>query len=146
MTDTIAAQNPAIRLKSAVPTFLVADVGRTAEWYAEALGFHTAGSFPAQEPLVYASLERDGVELMLLRLPGYQKRDLSALRPEGVWDAYVRMQGVEAFYEAVRGQPFILAPLTKQSYGDWEFVVRDPNGYILVFSELSEGTPGTGAT
>ena len=33
-------------------------------------------------------------------------------------------------------KPFILSPLAKQSYGDWEFVVRDPNGYILVFSEL----------
>jgi uncharacterized glyoxalase superfamily protein PhnB len=54
-----------------------------------------------------------------------------------VWDAYVRMQGVQVFYESVRGQPFILAPLAKQFYGDWEFVVRDPNGYILVFSEHS---------
>jgi uncharacterized glyoxalase superfamily protein PhnB len=120
----------------------VADVGRTAEWYAEALGFQTAGRVPAQEPFVYASLERDGVELMLLRLPGYQKRDLSGLRPEGVWDAYIRMQGVHAFYETVRGQPFILTPLSKQSYGDWEFAVRDPNGYILVFSELAEESPG----
>jgi hypothetical protein len=29
-------------------------------------------------------------------------------------------------------------PLRKQGYGDWEFEVRDPNGYILVFSELVE--------
>jgi hypothetical protein len=29
-------------------------------------------------------------------------------------------------------------PLTKQPYGDSEFEVRDPNGYILVFSELTE--------
>ena len=145
MTDTIAVHDPMARLKSAAPTFLVADVGRTAEWYTEALGFRTAGRAPARESYVYASLERDGVELMLLRLPGYQKRDITALRPEGVWDAYVRMQGVHAFYEAVRGQPFILAPLTKQSYGDWEFVVRDPNGYILV-SELLEGKSGAPGT
>jgi hypothetical protein len=25
--------------------------------------------------------------------------------------------------------------LRKQPYGDWEFEVRDPNGYVLVFSE-----------
>jgi uncharacterized glyoxalase superfamily protein PhnB len=23
--------------------------------------------------------------------------------------------------------------LTQQPYGDWEFEVRDPNGYVLVF-------------
>ena len=26
----------------------------------------------------------------------------------------------------------------QQGYGDWEFEVQDPNGYILVFSELIE--------
>lgn len=29
-------------------------------------------------------------------------------------------------------------PVAKQGYGDWEFEVKDPNGYILVFSELTE--------
>jgi uncharacterized glyoxalase superfamily protein PhnB len=138
MTDTIAVRHPAIQLKTAVPTFLVADVGSTARWYADKLGFRTAGTVPAREPYVYASLQREGVELMLLRLAGYQKPDLTAHRPQGVWDAYIRMQGVHAFYETVREQPYIRTPLRKQPYGDWEFEVRDPNGYILVFSELTD--------
>jgi len=138
MTDTIPVRHPAIQFKAAAPTFLVADVGLTARWYADHLGFRTTGAAPAREPYVYASLRREGVELMLLRLAGYQKPDLTARRPEGVWDAYVRMQGVHAFYEAVRGQGFIQTPLRKQPYGDWEFEVRDPNGYVLVFSELRD--------
>ncbi|MCI0458990.1 MAG: hypothetical protein L0Z62_18690 [Gemmataceae bacterium] len=129
---------PTISIEAAVPTFLVADVGRTARWYAESLGFHTAGTVPAREPYVYANLQRDGVELMLLGLAGYQKPDLTARRPGGLWDAYIRMRGVHDFYESVRGQPFITTPLKKQSYGDWEFEVRDPNGYVLVFSELKD--------
>jgi len=79
---------------------------------------------------------RDGVELMLLRIEGYQKPDVSKLRPSGCWDAYIRMSGVQAFYELLKDQPFIRMPLTKQRYGDSEFEVIDPNGYILVFSEL----------
>ena len=138
MSDTIALRHRAIQLKTAVPTFLVADVGSTARWYADNLGFRTAGTVPAGEPYVYASLQREAVELMLLRLADYQKPDLTARRPEGVWDAYVRMQGVHALYETVRGQAFIQAPLRKQPYGDWEFEVRDPNGYVLVFSELTD--------
>jgi hypothetical protein len=70
-----------------VPTFLVDDVGSTARWYAEQLGFRTAGVVPPHEPYVYASLQRDGAELMLLRLAGYRKPDLAPSRPEGVWDA-----------------------------------------------------------
>jgi uncharacterized glyoxalase superfamily protein PhnB len=138
MTDTIAARHPAIRMVAAVPTFLVSDVGSTARWYTTALGFDLSGTVPDREPYVYASLLRDGVELMLLRLEGYQKADMTALRPEGSWDVYVRMHGVHTFYETVRGQDFIRTPLRKQPYGDWEFEVRDPNGYILVFSELTD--------
>ena len=122
-----------IQTWSAVPTFLTPDVAGTAGWYAEHLGFRTAGHVPDREPYVYASLQRDRAEIMLLSLTGYEKPDLTPLRPAGLWDAYIRMDGVRAFYETVRGEPFIKMPLKKQNYGDWEFEVRDPNGYILVF-------------
>jgi uncharacterized glyoxalase superfamily protein PhnB len=71
-----------IRLSSAVPTFVVSDIGVTAEWYAKELGFKAA------------------------------------------------------FYELVKDKAFVQMPLTKQPYGDTEFEVRDPNGYVLVFGEL----------
>jgi uncharacterized glyoxalase superfamily protein PhnB len=138
MIQSLTDRRKAVQLKTAVPTFLVADVAGTARWYAEALGFRIAGTVPAREPYVYASLQRDVVELMLLSLPGYQKPDLTTLRPEGLWDAYIRVRGVESLYATVRDQPFIRMPLKKQPYGDWQFEIRDPNGYILVFSELIE--------
>ena len=118
---------------SAVPTFLVPDVGATARWYAENLGFSTAGVFPENPPHAYASLQRGAAEIMLLNLEGYQKPDLSPLRPVGLWDAYIRMSGVSSFYELVRDRDFIRLPLKQQPYGNWEFEVRDPNGYLLVF-------------
>jgi uncharacterized glyoxalase superfamily protein PhnB len=46
------------------------------------------------------------------------------------------MDGVKEFYESIRENVPIIRPLQKQFYGDWEFEVRDPNGYVLVFSEL----------
>jgi uncharacterized glyoxalase superfamily protein PhnB len=133
MTNTPAATRAEIQIFAAVPTFLVADVASTARWYREHLGFQTAGHVPAHEPFVYASLQRDGAEVMLLNLADYQKPDQSDRRPAGLWDAYLRMRGVHAFYEAVRDEAFIKMPLKKQPYGDWEFEVRDPNGYVLVF-------------
>ena len=133
MTHTSAPQQAGVRLRSAVPTFLVADVARTAQWYAENLGFHTAGSAPKQQPYVYASLMRGPVEIMLLSLADYEKPDLRDRRTGGLWDAYIRVDGVHALYETVDGKPFVQMPLKRQAYGDWEFEVRDPNGYILVF-------------
>ena len=125
-------------LRSAVPTFLVDDVGATARWYAEHLGFRTVGHFPKREPYAYASVQRGGVEIMLLRLVGDQKPDLAARRPEGLWDAYVRMNGVAALYASLEGRGLIHSPLVKRPYGDWEFEVRDPNGYVLVFGGDAE--------
>lgn len=119
------------------PTFAVADVGATARWYAEHLDFH-ASTFPAQEPFAWASLRRDGVEIMLLRVEGYRKVDLAPRRPEGMWDAYVRVRGAQALYERLLERDLIHAPLIRRGYGLWEFEVCDPNGYVLVFSEPVE--------
>ena len=120
-------------IRSAVPTFLVADVAATARWYVENLGFEIAGHFPYEEPYAYASVQRGAAEIMLLSLPGYQKPDLRNQRPAGLWDAYLRTEGVHSLYRSYEGRAFIEMDLIERPYGDWEFEVRDPNGYLLVF-------------
>jgi uncharacterized glyoxalase superfamily protein PhnB len=125
------------RLTSVNPCFPVADVGGTLRWYEQKLGFE-GHRFPENEPYVFGILVRDQIEIMLQRLVGYQRPDLYNRRAGGVWDAYIRIQGVKEFYELVREKVEILRPLQKQFYGDWEFEVKDPNGYVLVFSELIE--------
>jgi uncharacterized glyoxalase superfamily protein PhnB len=125
------------KLNSAAPTFPVADVDATIRWYETKLGF-TSYPFPENPLYVFASVSCDDVEIMFQQIEGYQKPGLYGLRNGGVWDAYIRMEGVKEFYEAVRDKVEISMPLRKQSYGDWEFEAKDPNGYILVFSELTE--------
>ncbi|MGC2109810.1 MAG: hypothetical protein WA655_09850 [Candidatus Korobacteraceae bacterium] len=39
------------------------------------------------------------------------------------------------FYEEVRQRIPVKSELVKRPYGDSEFEVADPNGYVLVFSE-----------
>jgi catechol 2,3-dioxygenase-like lactoylglutathione lyase family enzyme len=118
---------------SIAPTFLVPDVAATADWYRTNLGFDFTG-FPKSPPYVYASMYRDGIEIMLLRQPGYQKPEIT--RPGGVWDAYVRIRGLREYYDEVRAKIQLASELTKRPYGDTEFEVRDPNGYVLVFGEI----------
>jgi len=125
------------KLLSAVPTFLVNDVGNTADWYRSQLGFEAA-YFPRNPPYVYASLMRDEIEIMLLRLEGHKKPEV--VRAGGVWDAYIRMEGVRQFYEEVRKKIAMKSELTKRPYGDSEFEIVDPNGYVLVFGELEKNS------
>ncbi|HEU4435378.1 MAG TPA: VOC family protein [Pyrinomonadaceae bacterium] len=123
--------------ESLAACFPVADISSTIKWYEEQFGF-TGDPFPDREPYVFAILRRDDVEIFLQRVEGYQKPDLYSTRPGGVWDTYLRVEGVRDLYEEVREAVTIVQPLRRQPYGNWEFEVKDPNGYILVFSEPSQ--------
>jgi uncharacterized glyoxalase superfamily protein PhnB len=119
---------------SVAPCFAVADIGATIRWYEEQLGF-IGDPFPSAEPYVFGILRRGNVEIMLQCVKGYEKPDLYSSRSGGVWDAYIRVEGVKDLFESVREEATIVQPLRLQPYGNWEFEVKDPNGYVLVFSE-----------
>lgn len=119
---------------SIAPVFAVADVGATINWYQTKLGFWS-DPFPEHEPYVFAILFRDNIEIMLQKIVDYQKPDIYRTRSGGVWDAYIRSTEVKELYEAIKDQVTIIQPLRQQPYGAWEFEVKDPNGYVLVFSE-----------
>ena len=130
------ANRTVAKLESSAACFPVADVGATIRWYEEQLGFKSF-PFPQNPPYVFGILQRDGIEIFLQLVDNYQKPDLSKSRGGGVWDVYIRMRGVKDLYNDVKDKLEIVMPLRKQPYGDWEFEVKDPNGYILVFSEES---------
>lgn len=124
------------KLISSVPCFPVADVGATIRWYEDHLGFK-GDPFPDSEPYVFGILFRDHVEIMLQQLEGYEKPDLYSQRSGGIWDAYIRMDGLREFYESARERVDVIRHLERMPYQQWEFEVRDLNGYVLVFSEAA---------
>src|ERR1700752_2650429 len=124
-----------LKISSIKPCFPVADVGATIRWYETELGF-AGDPFPSFEPYVFAILRRNDVEIMLQRVEGYQKPQLYSQRPGGVWDAYLRINGLAEFYEAVKDRVEIIQPMRRQPYGLTEFEIKDWNNYVLGFSEL----------
>jgi len=125
-----------MKLRSTAPVFLVADVGATIRWYETNLGFKGSG-WPEKPPHAFGIMVRDDVEIMLQALPGYEKPDLYEKRAGGVWNVYVRMKGVRELYDAVRksAEVTIIEELCPQPYGEIHFIMRDLNGYVLVFGE-----------
>ena len=121
--------------RSVATCFAVANVDKTIEWYEQNLGF-SCYPFPANPPYVFGILARDTVEIMLQRVEGYEKPELYSQRSGGVWDAYIRISNIEELYEQVKDRVSVLMTLRQQPYGDWEFEIKDLNGYVLVFSEL----------
>lgn len=114
-------------LTSIAAVFPVPDVGETARWYRDRLGF-AIDPFPAAEPWSFAILTRDGIRIML------QRRDKS--RADGrAWSAYITVTGLLALYESIRKSATIIRAPHRQPYGLTEMEVLDPNDYVLVFSE-----------
>jgi len=128
------------RLQKTTPVFLVSDVAATMRWYKEKLGFSGRG-YPKSPPFKFATLERDDVTIMLQALKGYKVPNLYRRREGGVWNAYVRVQGVRALFEnlAVDDSVEVFEPLERQWHGDTSFAIRDVNGYVLVFAEYEGG-------
>ena len=126
------------QFRTVAACFPVADIAATIAWYEEKLGFN-GDPYPPDGPYVFGIVFRDNVEIMLQRIKGYQKPDLYNQRDGGVWDAYIGVEGIKELYESVREHVPIVKPLCKQFYGNWEFEVKDLNGYVLVFSEPDHG-------
>lgn len=122
------------RFGQIAPAFLVADVGATARWYRDVLGF-VFDTFPQTEPFEWASLRRDHVEIMLQRSPGYAKPDLDPLRPGGAWDAYIYLTDVDGLFAAIADRVQVRRAPCDQPYQMREFEIADPNGYVLVFGQ-----------
>ena len=126
-----------VNFRSVATCFPVADVDKTLAWYERNLGF-TSHPFPAKPPYVFGILVRDTVEIMLQRVEGYEKPEMYSQRSGGVWDAYIRITNIEELYAGVKERVTVLMTLRQQPYGDWEFEIKDLNGYVLVFSELKQ--------
>lgn len=124
------------KLRSAAPVFLVGDIASTMRWYQTNLGFK-ADPFPESPPHAFCILRKDDVVIMLQQLTGYEKPDVYEKREGGVWNVYLRTEGVRGLYQALSkaGDVTVLELLHRQPYGETEFVVPDPNGHTLVFAE-----------
>src|SRR3982751_422360 len=113
------------------PVFLVPDVARTIGWYRDVLGCDVR-SHPETEPFHWGMASKGGVQLMFQWAPQYENPDRQSYRPGGgVWDAYLWLSGIDELYAAINDRAHIIEPPYQQPYGRREFIIRDPNGYVL---------------
>jgi uncharacterized glyoxalase superfamily protein PhnB len=122
--------------KTLSPNIMVDDLPGTIRFYTEQMGFSVEATAPEQPPYDWASLRRDGVNLM------FQTRaslggDVPALKDQPIGGAltfYIQVDDVEALYAELKDIVEILHEPHTMFYGAREFDCRDCNGYMLTFA------------
>ena len=91
-----------MRVLRSSPYFPVADVQRSARYYADTLGFAT--EYIAGEPPLFAICSRDRFGIFLRRVA-----EPALIRPSeaqgGTWDAFFWVEAVMALYDELRAAP-----------------------------------------
>jgi catechol 2,3-dioxygenase-like lactoylglutathione lyase family enzyme len=136
MADVISARAV---ITAAEPQLFVADIKSSCDFFANELGFAVA--FTYGEPPFYAQVMRDGARLNLrcvaqpLIDAGLRDREellaasFTVAEPEEIRQLFLEFQSAgAAFFQTLKRQP----------WGARDFIVRDPDGNLLLFAGPAE--------
>ena len=113
-------------LREVMPLLLVNDLEETLCFYTEVLGFQLCWKDGDT-----ASVEQGHARLM------FSTGENLGCEPSLSGTLYFYPEDVRSTWERVSSKAAVEWPLQKMDYGTVEFGIRDPNGYILAFAEVS---------
>ncbi len=115
------------------PMLYVADLSRSIDFYRRVLGFKLGKLYPNEERPTYAPLYVGNDKLMLVqggpRMPAFHRHEICG---SGV-QLLVQVDRVDQVYEQVREQAQVVDCLEDKTWGDREFTISDPDGYLVTF-------------
>jgi len=130
-----------IRFTNVWPRLAVQDLARTIAFYRDVLGFDVGLLWPDESSPTFTVLGRDDVQLQFYVLardsPSGSNR--AAAAGEGVIN--IETSDVRALHAALVGQVPVEWGPEVYTYGRREFAVRDPSGYLVIFTEESRDDP-----
>ena len=122
-----------MRLQKVAPQLVVRDVVKTAEFYRDELGFFISGYFG--DPPVFAMVERDDVEIHFGKADSDRIQMNESVRKGLGTDVYIWVSDINELYDELsqRNVEILEGPI-KRIYNCTEVVIRDINGFQLVFA------------
>lgn len=114
-----------------VPSLMVHDVEASLAFYSAVLGFDVCGRHEDGQGLAWAEVRRDAIVLQFMRGPICGLPEAPVL----TGTLYFFPESVDAIAEQVAGQAEVAWGPELMPYGMRELAIRDPDGYLLAFSE-----------
>lgn len=120
------------RFSRVTPRVPVADLQRTIEFYGRKLGFHIDVIFPERNP-TFCILARQETQV------GFYTHtpDRGPVREPGGVEFYFDVENVQGLHRALVDRVPIEWGPEVYFYRRREFAIRDPDGYLLIFSEAT---------
>jgi lactoylglutathione lyase len=125
------------QLNKLTPNLVVSNVERSAAFYRGHLGFAIETTVPDAAPYVFVIL-RSGPVQIFLNAPEPAVEEYPAMKGRplgGTFTMFIAVTGIAGVYDELKAQIPIVAPLETKWYGVAEFVVADPDGYLITFAE-----------
>ncbi|MFI5174256.1 MAG: VOC family protein [Terriglobia bacterium] len=118
------------------PRLPVKDFQRSLAFYRDTLGFRVNLLWPEDAP-TFAILDREGVSVgVFVPTPEYPVQI-------GYAELYLETTKVQSLHAVLKGRLPIEWGPEVYSYGRREFAVRDPDGYLIIFTEETSDPPTT---
>ena len=135
------------KLVTVAPDLVVEDLRKSVDHYTKVLGFESAGIFEMNGEAVHAEVFVGTVRLMF----GPRKMARGVLQSKlakgvavgaGVVLYVGLTEGIDAYYAQVRELgAHVVDEITDQFWGDRTFMVEDPDGYLITFSQHVKDFP-----
>lgn len=123
-------------LSQVTPRLPVNDLRRTIVFYTEHLGFGVDVLWPDRRP-TFVILCRDSTSLGFFELAEHQPG------PIGYAELYIEVTDAGKLHQSLMDRVPIEWGPEVYSYGRREFAVRDPDGYLVIFTEPTNEPPTT---
>jgi uncharacterized glyoxalase superfamily protein PhnB len=115
------------------PLIYVSELKKSIEFYINILGFKLGALFPNKKNPTYAPIFVGDSKLMLVAAREINKKFYSkGLGGSGV-QLFVQVEDVDEKYKEVKGKVDIIDEIETKSWGDREFTIKDPDGYLISF-------------
>lgn len=126
-----------MKLTDLTPNLITNDIDRSLTFYRNILGFEVISTVPEEPPLLFVWLKRDDVSVFINDAKAvHEETPVGSLvvGQSGV-ALFIHMERIAEWWEEIRTKTRVVMPLKNQWYGQTEFSIVDPDGYVITFAE-----------
>ena len=115
------------------PLIYVTDLKKSIDFYVNILEFKLGDLYPNKDEATYAPVFIDDYKLMLcLARKNNKKFHPNGLGGTGV-QMFIRVEDVDKKYQEIKNKVTVIDEIETKSWGDREFTLKDPDGYLISF-------------